>query len=436
MISPESWKPTDGIDLSEAGMRIVRETAKNIAVIALPGTGKTELLAQRANYLLETGECPYPWRILAISFKVDAAVNLAQRVHARCSRLSERFDSFTFHAFAKRIIDRFRPILTGADALDADYTIGDARILRKQVTFADLLPLAISILQNSMQALTAVRQTYKFVFLDEFQDCTQTQFKLIELLFAGTKTRLTAVGDPCQAIMNFAGDVLPQIFQSFKERFSPADVERLYINHRSAPRLRRLQNSIVRVLEPASAVPDGSILGTEGEISAGVYPTDDEEASELVAMISAWIAAGVPYHEIGIVMKNSLKLYCRNLTAALDERGIPWRNEDAVQNICAEPLAEVILNFLNVIFDQQQPAAYSRLISALTRLSDDGDLENGSPWPAWLNTQRALAAADGPATAEIVWKHVETLFQVLGTDAIISLSGAYQNTSRLEEGKS
>jgi hypothetical protein len=65
------------------------------------------------------------------------------------SELSSRFDSYTFHAFAKRIIDRFRVVLTGNDALDVGYSIGSPRIARKQIEFEDLVPLAVYILQHS-----------------------------------------------------------------------------------------------------------------------------------------------------------------------------------------------------------------------------------------------------------------------------------------------
>src|SRR5207249_7525969 len=81
---------------------------ENTLVIAGPGAGKTELLAQRAAYLLETGECPASRRILAISFKRDAAKNLRERVKRRIGpQLARRFDSFTFDAFCKSLLDRF-----------------------------------------------------------------------------------------------------------------------------------------------------------------------------------------------------------------------------------------------------------------------------------------------------------------------------------------
>jgi superfamily I DNA/RNA helicase len=78
-------------------------------VVAGPGAGKTEFLAQRAAYLLETGLCPAPFRILAISFKGDAADNLATRVRQRCPPdLAHRFTSLTFDAFTKGLVDRFQ----------------------------------------------------------------------------------------------------------------------------------------------------------------------------------------------------------------------------------------------------------------------------------------------------------------------------------------
>ena len=80
----------------------------NKAVIAGPGAGKTELLAQRACFLLQTGKCPPPRKILAISFKRDSANTLRDRVQKRCgAELATRFDSFTFDAFSKSILDRF-----------------------------------------------------------------------------------------------------------------------------------------------------------------------------------------------------------------------------------------------------------------------------------------------------------------------------------------
>lgn len=110
LVSEDSWRPVGVDDLEDRARDVVRST-KNKLVIAGPGAGKTELLAQRANFLLTTGRCPNPRRILAISFKRDAAKNLSERVRARSEDYAGRFDSMTLDSFAKQLVDRFYPAL-------------------------------------------------------------------------------------------------------------------------------------------------------------------------------------------------------------------------------------------------------------------------------------------------------------------------------------
>lgn len=106
-VRPDDWKPI-GVEALEANALKVVRSDDNRSVIAGPGAGKTELLAQRAAYLLQTGTSRAPQRILAISFKRDAATNLAARVRKRCHRShAARLDSMTFDSFAKGLIDRF-----------------------------------------------------------------------------------------------------------------------------------------------------------------------------------------------------------------------------------------------------------------------------------------------------------------------------------------
>ena len=120
---PEEWTPIGVEELEDNAMSVVRST-ENRSVVAGPGAGKTELLAQRAAYLLQTGASPAPQRILAISFKRDAASNLGARVRKRCHRqLAGRFDSMTFDAFAKGLLDRFGQVLPERWRPSPDYEV-------------------------------------------------------------------------------------------------------------------------------------------------------------------------------------------------------------------------------------------------------------------------------------------------------------------------
>ena len=134
-LNTEKW-PLAGIDdLEPAAWRVLRSRS-NMVVIAGPGAGKTELLAQRACYLLQNRIARSPRRILAISFKRDAASNLKNRVSQRSEpEDAARFDSFTFDGFAKGLLDRFGSGLVGHWRPSPDYEI----IFPKYFTFPDFL---------------------------------------------------------------------------------------------------------------------------------------------------------------------------------------------------------------------------------------------------------------------------------------------------------
>ncbi|MCE2497268.1 MAG: ATP-dependent helicase [Flavobacteriales bacterium] len=135
LIDTRKWVPVGIEDLEASAWEVVR-SRENTTVVAGPGAGKTELLAQRACYLLQTGLAPDPRRILAISFKRDAAKNLKERVSQRCnSEDSLRFDSYTFDAFAKGLLDRFYPALSETWRPTSDYEI----LLPRNRTFPDFL---------------------------------------------------------------------------------------------------------------------------------------------------------------------------------------------------------------------------------------------------------------------------------------------------------
>lgn len=122
-IRQDDWTPT-GVEALEANALIVVKSHDHRSVIAGPGAGKTELLAQRAAFLLQTGATSAPQRLLAISYKRDAATNLAARVRQRCHRSqASRFDSMTFDAFAKGLLDRFGQVLPERWRPRPDYEI-------------------------------------------------------------------------------------------------------------------------------------------------------------------------------------------------------------------------------------------------------------------------------------------------------------------------
>lgn len=432
MIAASNWQPADGLTLEPNALKAATEEKRCLALTAGPGAGKTEMLAQRADFLLRTGTCRYPKRILAISFKVDASKNLKDRVQQRTNYdLASRFDSYTFHAFAKRIIDRFRPVLTGGDALDPGYKVGHNKIARKQVEFDDLIPLAIQILQKSKVAQNAIRQTYSDVFLDEFQDCTNRQYELLKIVFQDTPVRLTAVGDTKQKIMGWAG-AMEGIFKVFVEDFSAMPLN-MYLNFRSKPQLLRMQNEIIKVLDPSSIMPEEQVMGNDGKITIFHYQDAQQEADALANLISRWIQDDLlPPSEIAILISKQLDLYAEHLMSALKARGIPFRNEQKMQDISTEPIAHLIVDYLSCLYGQREPKSWIRLMNiASPFLDEESQIDDGQTVETLLKGQKKRINATEPFSGW--WEFSREFLKSIGIETLVALSSDYESRDRLNE---
>ncbi|TLD71694.1 ATP-dependent helicase [Phragmitibacter flavus] len=429
MIPPDSWRPSSGLTLEPNARRAVISQAGCIALLAGPGAGKTETLAQRADFLLRTGVCPYPKRILAISFKKDASENLKERAAKRCGReLAARFDSYTFHAFGKRLIDIFRTALKGPDQLDEDYTVGDHRLPRSQITFKEMVPLANEVLDQCAAARNAIRSTYSDVFLDEFQDCTDAQYTLVLNAFQGSGARIIAVGDTKQKIMGWAG-ALEGIFLKFEEDFRATPLN-LYQNFRSLHRIRRVHNRMVRDIDPEAAVPDDQIALDEGEVAWESFDDDEAEAEWAADSILLWNEQGVPFSQIAFLCNNQPHLYALKIMSVLSEHGIPFRNEQEIQDLSAEPLFCLIVDFLLVLLGDAEPDAWERLQGILGDESGEGSSKLRD-WDRFLRSGRSEIRKT--RTFRKGWTLIEAMLMKLGTEAIRSLSHDYENEARRTE---
>ena len=435
-MKPELWVPAAGITLERNAVTACCEQHRSVAVTAGPGAGKTELLAQRADFLLRTNVCPYPRRILAISFKRDAAANLGARVRKRVpAEFVGRLDSLTFHSFALGLIRRFRPVLTGIDQLDPGFTIGDDRISRSQITYNDFLPLATEILENSPLVLGGLRATYSHIFLDEFQDCTVNQYSFVRQAFRGTDIILTAVGDTKQRIMGYAG-ALEGIFVTFATDFNAIPLN-LYQNFRSEPRLRRMQNRMIAVMDPPAAVPESSLPGDRGSIK--VLSTYDEfqEAVGVTAWVRSLIRSGIPESERAILFRNQPELYGIALRQMLDTAGIAYRDESKLQNLAAEPVAQLLIAYFETLIGARRPASYIRLYQSrlFDCASEDELFRLRRAWDGHIIQARAFMGGNVSTLSDrrLLESLADGFQNFFGKAAIAALHPEHESQKRVSE---
>ncbi len=163
------------------------------------------------------------------------------------------------------------------------------------------------------------RAKYRAVLLDEYQDTSVAQARLLAGLFSGPSAELgrghavTAVGDPNQAIYGWRGASVANI-QQFREQFPTAaggraDQFALTVNRRSDARILDLANTLARPLldepgtlvEPLEAAPDAE----PGTVRTALHRSDTEELAWLVTQVKLAHAAGRAWSDIGILVRTN-----------------------------------------------------------------------------------------------------------------------------------
>lgn len=402
----EKWEPSDNMNLEDNALTTVKSDY-NTLVVAGPGAGKTELLAQRASFLLETNECVYPKRILAISFKRDAAYNLNNRVEKRCGeKLSKRFDSLTFDAFSKLILDQFyrglpkgykinypydvvlneNEILDIYKAIDINFhnthnrnelldihnevlpieNAGVGNRIKLQVwkqlvdkkssslSFKMIMRLAQLIINSNPIVKSYLQETYSHIFLDEFQDTTFLQFDFLNSCFKGSNAMFTAVGDDKQRIMLWAG-AKPDIFDAYIKEYKAKDVF-LEMNFRSAPRLVELQNHLIsKLLNKTDLVKASSKWDkNKGEAYVWIYENQQKETEHLFNEVKSWIESNeLKPRDICILVKQQLSVYAGEIIDFFNDNGIKARDENQLQDLLSDDLIMFILNTISLLSDKK-----------------------------------------------------------------------------------
>lgn len=426
IVQPDNWRPQGIADLEPYAWEALRQTERSVLVTAGAGAGKTEFLAQKATYLLQTGLCLSPKRILAISFKRDAARNLAERVAKRCPpEQARRFNSYTFDAFAKLLVDHFRAAIPAPYCPPADYRIvfpkksdyqyflnthnfsrinsqqleraiaktqlpvanADADLQRAvagywriqynadnhvALSFPMINRLVDLLIRENPSILKALRLTYPVVYLDEFQDTTFAQFQLLLTMFHGSDTIFTAVGDDKQRIMGWAG-ALQDAFTQFEQQFHAQRIS-LVCNWRSHEDLVRIQHVIAKKIDPSIEETEARADRlVDGEIaSIWEFESKNEESDCLARWINRELQSGnIEPHDIAILVRMKADEVEQQLAPAFEAYDIGLRNvarlmgDIAIQDLLGEDLTQILLRLLRLGTTKRSPGNWNAALRDL-----------------------------------------------------------------------
>ena len=144
------------------------------------------------------------------------------------------------------------------------------------VDFDDLITLPVQLLKEHEDVRDLVRDQFKYVMVDEYQDTNDTQIYLLQLL-CNPANNICAVGDDDQSIYAFRGAVAQNILD-FEAHFPGAKMIKLEQNYRSTSTILRSANAVIANNKHRRSKTLWSALGEGQKISWFELEHESEEA--------------------------------------------------------------------------------------------------------------------------------------------------------------
>jgi len=340
---PGSAGPLDSFSrLNPEQRRAVEHGEGPLLILAGPGTGKTNTLTHRIAHLIEKGIPPE--RILALTFTNKAAEEMRDRLQRilrggegpiRSTNSSDPNRSVwigTFHSFGLTILrefchrfgrtedflllweeDRERILRTFLDEQEKKKPNANSlykETLRRLNAFdlEDLLELPVTLLEEERGVRETLRQRYAHIFVDEYQDVNELQYRLLRLLAPDGKANLTVIGDPNQAIYGFRGaDV--RFIRQFTTDYPHATVLSLSTSYRCPDAVLKASFQVLESSGKEEREPLRSGIPSDVKIRVSEHPSDASEA-EFVARTIEALTGGIRFFSIDSGMADDFSEGC------------------------------------------------------------------------------------------------------------------------------
>ncbi|MGW4222272.1 UvrD-helicase domain-containing protein [Streptomyces bauhiniae] len=243
-----------------------------------------------------------------------------------------------------------------------------AKRARDLLDFGDQIALSAR-LARIPEVGRLLREEFRVVLLDEYQDTSVAQRVLLAGLFGhGTGHPVTAVGDPCQAIYGWRGASVANL-DDFPEHFtradgSPATRQALSENRRSGGRLLDLANGLAEPLRAmhagVEALRPAPGAERDGLVRCALLPTHAEEIDWLADSLAHLVRTGTPPGEIAVL--------CRTATDFAEIQGALVARDVPVEVVGLSGLLHLpeVADLVAVCEVLQDPGANAALVRLLT----------------------------------------------------------------------
>ncbi len=361
----------------EKQLEIIFSDANRLIIEAPAGYGKTKTMVSKIAYMLASKQVPYPKRLLALTFSVNAAYKIKKDVTQNIPLILEGTNSdFTisdkmlvsnYHGFSRRILKRYGyKIHTSLIEIDKLQSIDDsntrslmqsisglsytnAEILSNfnsavknvngkyvkenidhynRIVILELLPLniipynailslACKLLNDYVIICNFYQNLYTTILVDEYQDTNVLSYWLLSYLFS-PNSKIILMGDTLQRIYGFIG-AIPNLLSHSEKQFNLEKIQ-LDKNYRfrDNKEMLALDNNIRKNAEN----PISPTILESANIEFSLLDSQIDESDYIISK-SLELIESFPDSKVAILVKQR----GNNINAIIDEfnnRAIPF----------------------------------------------------------------------------------------------------------------
>lgn len=214
--------------------------------------------------------------------------------------------------------------------------------------FDDMILWTIQKLEKDGDFQKSVSNSIKYLFVDEFQDTSVVQNKLVDLLVKGKKNpNIFVVGDDDQSIYRFQG-VSADNIRDFDKKYQPTKII-LEENYRSSQAIIDASRQLIRNNPREEKVLVAAGVNKDYDYQLPIlknYPNEKDEMDGVLSEIKELIQSGVSPQEIGVIYgRNS---YGVEFAKILRDNGIFVQMKEE-KNLFKDPFFKKLFTILKYI---------------------------------------------------------------------------------------
>ena len=421
------------LDINQKNAVYIKE--KNVLVVASPGSGKTTVIITRVNHLIEDLKIN-EGNIIVITFTRAAADNMRNRYKSIFKKEKAPFfgtfhglfykillregydikimDGGKGHAIIKSVLSRYfddvnddkvREVMNNISMFKTSLcTIDEFKsTVSKDIfleclkvyesskereglwDFDDLSVTVLKLFTENKRVLEKYRRMFKYILVDEFQDCDNIQVSF--LLLMNKDNELFAVGDEDQCIYSFRGSK-PEYMVNFHETFKNGVKVKLLTNYRSKNNIVEVSKRLIDKNENRNEKEIISYCDSHGIVHYSTPYNEYMQGEEIAKYIKENYQG--TYADNAVLYRTNME--SRSMIDILTKRKIPFVLLDKGYNFFNHFICKDLINYLKLSIDQYDKNAFAWIINKPFRYISKENLgyinsyqEHKSPFDILIN---------------------------------------------------